>query len=219
MNEIKIPTTWDEVTIGQWQEISNIETDLPETKDIETIAILADIDPEEIRQLNIKTYQSLKEKLRILSDSPISTEMKLKIELNGRKYGFIPNLDFITAGEWADINQWSNDSVDNLHLISAVLYRPIIKEDDDNYEIAPHLPNGFMQRAELFKKELPITAVYQSIFFFISFGIEYMRILTEYLTEEELEKKKKTSKKTTTQKATKRKRDKPSKNNGEHMIS
>lgn len=50
-----------------------------------------------------------------------------RFELNGIEYGFIPNLDAITAAEWIDIDTYQKGD-DNIHRLLSILYRPIIKE-------------------------------------------------------------------------------------------
>jgi hypothetical protein len=55
--------------------------------------------------------------------------------LNGIKYGFQPNLNKLTVGEWIDIDNYQKDSVTNAHKLMSILYRPIIKQVKDNYEI------------------------------------------------------------------------------------
>ena len=93
--EIKLPSSWDQVTIGQWQEINMIQADNDVSKYIETLAILSDTDPEEFRQLTIPEYRKVQEQTIWLSE-PLKNEVKIKFELEGVKYGMIPHLDFIT---------------------------------------------------------------------------------------------------------------------------
>ena len=215
---LKLPTSWDEVTISQWQEINGIQADTDIAKYIETISILADCDPEDIRQMGIREYQSLQKQTTYLSQ-PLKNEVKLKIEIDGKKYGMIPHLDFITAGEWIDAETWKDQPVDNLHLYCALIFRPITKEDGDEYEIEKHKPEGFMRRADLFKNKLPITTVYGSVLFFSASALQFMKVLADFLEADQKKKTKKTVTKTkTTQKATKTNKKKPSKSRGGSTI-
>lgn len=214
--EINLPKSWDDVTIGQWQEINMIQADNDVSRYIETLAILSDTDPEEFRQLSIPEYRKIQEQTIWLSQ-PLKNEVKIKFELEGVKYGMIPHLDFITAGEWIDAETWKDKPVDNLHYYCAMLFRPIVKEGDNDYEIEKHIPAGFQKRAELFRDLLPITTVYGSVLFFSALGIQFIPILADFL---ELDKKEKgkTMKTKTTQKATKKRKGQRSKRNGESMI-
>lgn len=215
--EIKLATSWDQVTVGQWQEISNIQADNDVSKYIETLAILSDTDPEEFRQLSIPEYKKVQEQTHYLS-KPVPNEVKIKFELDGVKYGMIPHLDFITTGEWIDAETWKDKPVDNLHYYCALLFRPITKENGDDYEIEKHIPAGFQKRAELFRDLLPITTVYGAVVFFSSLGIQCMQILADFLEVQQKVTEKKTTKKKTIQTHTRVKKQPRSKRNGESMI-
>jgi hypothetical protein len=50
-----------------------------------------------------------------------------RFELDGIEYGFIPNLDIITAAEWIDIDNYQKEDKD-IHRLLSILYRPIVKK-------------------------------------------------------------------------------------------
>ena len=77
-----------------------------------------------------------------------------------------------------------DDSIKNMHLISALLYRPVIKEDGDDYEIEKHKTQGFMKRSDIFLNEVSISTVYGSLLFFSASGINFCEIMADYLEEE-----------------------------------
>lgn len=53
---------------------------------------------------------------------------------NNVEYGFIPNLDEITVGEYLDIDLYQTDK-NSVHRLMSVLYRPVINKTRDNYKI------------------------------------------------------------------------------------
>jgi len=55
-------------------------------------------------------------------------------KLNGIEFGFIPNLNNITVGEWVDLDSYQARK-DCLHKIMAILYRPIVNKLNDTYSI------------------------------------------------------------------------------------
>lgn len=178
MREIK--TKWSEVTIGQYQELASIQTDNEIGLFIERLSILTDRDPAEIRSLGLKQFQDFQKKLAFLSED-VSAEVILKFELDGVRYGMIPDLNFITAGEFIDAENWKSEPIDNLHLYAALLFRPIVKETEDNYYIEEHKSHGFVKRSELFRDKLSIEIVNGAVLFFSSFVIGLMPILADYL--------------------------------------
>lgn len=194
---IQLPKSWNEITIKTWQELNLIQSESELTTLIERISILADCDPEDVRKLDIKEFNKLTEELRWLG-SDLPKEINLKIEIEGKKYGMIPDLNFISTGEFVDIENWKDKSVENIHLIAAVLWRPIIKEEEGGtYFISKHKPEGFMNRADLFYNNLKITDIWGAVLFFSSFGLQFLEIIQDYLVVEgkitEVKKPKKTS--------------------------
>jgi len=207
--ELKVKS-WKDVTIEMYQELSNIESGNDISVIINKISILVDTDQEEIRNLPVPEFRKLTEDISWVANDP-TKEVKIKFEIDGKKYGMIPDLNFITTGEWADIEAWKDESNENLHLIAALLYRPITKEDGDEYEIEPHKTQGFMKRADLFKQRLTIDQMWGSLLFFSASGLKFIEITADYLEEEAKVATRKAKraaaykkKKMTTQKATKK---------------
>lgn len=201
-----IAQDWKEVTIEMYQELTSIERENDISNIIERISVLADCDPQDIRNLPIPKFKDLTNQIEWVMEKP-NPNLNLKVEIDGKKYGMIPDLSFISTGEWADIENWKDKSIENLHFICALLYRPITKEVGDEYEIEPHKPQGFMKRAELFRKKLTIDHVFGAVLFFSASGLTFIEIIADYLEEEAKVVKKsqmKNSKKKTTPKATKK---------------
>jgi hypothetical protein len=200
--------TWDDITLQTFKELKSVQSENEITMSINRLSILCDCDPEELRALPVNRFRKLTEEMVFLNE-PIPNNIKLKIEIDGQVYGMIPDLNFISAGEFIDIENFKADSEANIHNICAVLFRPIVKEDEAGYLIANHSPRGFSKRAELFLNKLPITAVWGALLFFSHLGIQSLEIITDYL---EVEKKEPMTKKT--QKTTKPSAKKPSVKSG-----
>lgn len=60
---------------------------------------------------------------------------KRTFELKGTRYGFIPNWEDFTAGEWIDMEVYTQDFWKTAHKAMSVLYRPIDREWGDAYTI------------------------------------------------------------------------------------
>jgi len=176
-------TSWDDVTIAMWQELNSIETQSEITRQIEQISILTDTDSEEIRSMPMNKFNELRNELVFLSQKP-TANVTTTFEIEGKEFGIIPQLDFISTGEWMDAENWKENPVDNIHLYAALVYRPITKKDGDVYEIEPHKSAGFMERAELFKNTLSITTIHGAVLFFSSFVIGFMPILEDYFNQD-----------------------------------
>jgi hypothetical protein len=193
LEDIKFPQSWDEIPIKVWKELNSVQSEYESTKTIERMAIITDTDPEWIRSLSFAQFNKFQSNLTFLNSS-ITNEVKTTFTLGRKEYGMIPHLDLISAGEWIDAENWKDKPIDNIHLYAALMYRPILKKDEDGYEIEPHTVNGFMSRAEKFDNELPITTIYGSVLFFSALGIVSMESITAFLELQQKGVKKKTRK-------------------------
>ena len=207
---------WSDITIGQYQEMMSIQTDKPITKFIESISIALDCDPQEIRDLSIQEYQTLQQKMEFISKEP-HTDMRKTFELSGRKYGLIPDMNLIKAGVFLDAEQFKLDAMANLHYTVALIYRPIVSEDEDGYQIAEHKAEGFEARAELFRDNLSIEVVLGAVLFFSLLAMELSTDLLISL-EEKMKVEQTKMKKMMTRQATKKRKHKPSTETGASTI-
>jgi hypothetical protein len=58
-------------------------------------------------------------------------------KIGEQEFGFVPELDNITYGEFVDLDTYLQD-VENLHKAMAVLYRPIVQKVKSRYLIEPY---------------------------------------------------------------------------------
>jgi len=116
--------------------------------------------------------------LQKLQDS----SLKKVIKINDVEYGFHPNLDDITLGEYADIETYIKDGVEKkLPEMMAILYRPIIEKKNDLYTIEAYDGNIRMRAEEM--KSMSAEQVQSALVFFWSFAAVLLEILPLYLTQ------------------------------------
>jgi hypothetical protein len=97
------------------------------------------------------------------------------------EFGFVPNLDKITAGEYFDLCKYGTD-VETLNNLMAILFRPIDKKDSfGNYTIQDY--KGTSDWAEAMKLT-PMNVVNGALFFFLNLSTE-LTTYTLNLTEKE----------------------------------
>lgn len=98
-----------------------------------------------------------------------------RFQLDGVWYGFIPNWKKVTFAEFVDLDtlfsKKKNQILDHIHLLTAIMYRPIISDPSlPKYEIEKYDVDSMEDRAYLFKNELDIRYFLGAQFFFINFG-------------------------------------------------
>lgn len=101
-----------------------------------------------------------------------------RFKLDGVDYGFFPNWKDITYAEFVDMDTISTKKHDELlnllHILAAVMYRPIIKErSEHDFDIEKYDVKTMKDRAELFKKKLDVKYILGAQFFFIKFAKRY----------------------------------------------
>ena len=97
--------------------------------------------------------------------------------LNNIEYGFIPNLDDMTLGEYVDLDTYL-PKWEEIEKAMAVLYRPITKTYKGKYQIEDYTAEG--QDAY---KDMPMSIVFGAMFFFYRLGIDLSQIMTVYLEQ------------------------------------
>jgi hypothetical protein len=196
---------WNAVSIGTYQELCGVDYDNELSKSVQIISILTDTDSDTIRKIPLKEFYRLSESAKFISDLPINADVRRVIEIDGTEYGFINDLDLnVTLGEWMDIENWKDKSIDNMHYILALIYRPVVKRSGDDYTIEEYKAENFMRRAELFREKMTIESVYGAYLFFSLFAIEYIQSSLDYSEAGEKVTTKKSTKKTQTRRVTKK---------------
>jgi hypothetical protein len=111
-----------------------------------------------------------------------------RFELDGVEYGFIPSWKDMSFGEFADLDtlmtKKPEEMLNYLHIITAILYRPITKSKSEHkFEIEEYNVKLMEERAELFKNKLNVEYALGSQFFFIHFAKIYSKnILTSSMS-------------------------------------
>ena len=206
MKDVK---SWNDITVSQYQEMMMIDTTNEITKFVEQISICLDVDTEEVRAMSYSEYKELQSKMSFLSLEP-KAEMDLIIEVEGRKYGLIPDMSLISAGVFIDAEQFKLEPMENLHNLLALIYRPVLRElPDGEYEIEEHKAQGFEKRANLFKT-LSIETVLGAVLFFSLLGTESSIAFLSYSSQVMMEQQEKLMKTTKTQTPTKKRKQKRS---------
>ena len=135
---IEIPTSWKDVTLKQYLAM---QTELENYRDDEEAQVacmlfhLCNLNPTYMKGLSADGYNLLKAKLNQFV-SPDGIELNRIITIDGKEYGFEPNLSKMAYGAYADITQWDTISIDkNWPKIMSILYRPITQKKGERYQI------------------------------------------------------------------------------------
>ena len=178
--EYNLINSWKDVTLEKWVKLSS-EKESTTKEAEETIAALSDIPKKLIKELSIKDVAVIMSKVAELQAKQDS-ELKRIIEVEGREYGFHPDLDSITLGEYADLETFIKNGFEkHLPEVMAVLYRPIVEKKNKIYTIEAYDGNISIRAEEM--KKMSAEQVQSALRFFFVFVRKLSEILPLYLME------------------------------------
>tara|TARA_B110000858_G_scaffold167842_1_gene195979 strand:+ start:1406 stop:2050 length:645 start_codon:yes stop_codon:yes gene_type:complete len=182
VTEFKLPTSWDEVSLGQYSKLMlSIEKEgISEIElMIKSLNALVCIDEVLLTKVPLKQLREAYNQLGELISTNPNNELSRVVEIDGIEYGFIPDFDDFTLAEFVDLDNYLQNSWDNMSKIFAVLYRPIKDREDNKYTIDTYTLKDIKERRELFNERLSIDTIYGALVFFCDIGrkrIELMQL-------------------------------------------
>ena len=182
VKEFKLINKWSDVTLEKWLKLIDFHSGSKSSEAEETIAALSDIPKKLIKQLELKDVAVIMSKIAELQQKQDSS-LKRIIEVEGKEYGFHPDLDSITLGEYADIETFiKNDIEKHLPELMAVLYRPITEKGENEVYTIQAYDGNIRIRAEQMKK-MKAEQVQSALVFFYHFVNVLLKTLPSYLME------------------------------------
>jgi hypothetical protein len=161
--KVVVPTSLSEITLDQYQRFARLEGD----EEFLTHKMLEIFCGVPLAQLPNVKFSSVANVMRhintMFSEKP---PLKPEFTLGEHTFGFIPNLEDITFGEYVDLDNYMSD-VQDLHKTMAVLYRPVTERAGRRYAIEPYESAG--KYADLMK-DAPMDAVMGASLFFYRLG-------------------------------------------------
>mgnify|MGYP003639228248 CR=1 FL=1 len=185
----KLIDSWSDVSLKELSRLMEYRKLTPTQEAINTINMFSDIPKDMIKKLRLEDITGM---LSLLSDLEVEKDMTFKatFKLHGVKYGFIPSLEDISLGEYADIETFIKDGVEkNLANIMSVLFRPVVDDKKDYYTIESYDATTQQRRSKLFY-DMSGMQVQNSMVFFWSFVRELYKCFPSYLMNQ-LKKKNK----------------------------
>jgi hypothetical protein len=181
VKEFKLIDKWEDVTIETYSKLMTFTNGTKSSEALATLTELSNIPKELLNQLELKHIVLMLEKLSHLQ-SQEDTTLKNIIEINGVEYGFMPDLDSISLGMYADIETFIKNGIDkNLPELMAVLYSPIKLKKNDIYIIEPYDGDIRLRAEEM--KQMSATQVHSALVFFYHFGSVLLTTLQLSLIE------------------------------------
>ena len=176
---ITIPTSLKDITLRQYKKFLKLQEKVTDERllNAKMIEIFCGIKFEQVMLLKLSDSQEIIDLL--LKIFELKPSLVSKFKLNGIEYGFHPELDDLTLGEYIDLDTFIGDW-DNMEKAMNVLYRPVLVKMKDKYSI-----DSYVLENDVFLLDMPMDAVMSSIFFLWNLGLDLSTIMTNSLDNKE----------------------------------
>jgi len=164
--EINVPSSLSEITLGQYQKFLKIAENNPDGNflNAKMIEIFCGIPLSDSYKLKMSSVTAILDILNeMLAITPQHVE---RFKMNGIEYGFIPDLDEMSLGEYIDLDN-NASKWEQMHVAMNVLYRPIKTSKVGKYNI-----KDYDVKFPEVMKDMPLDAAIGSLFFFYNLGME-----------------------------------------------
>ena len=165
--EFNLIEKWEDVTLDRWVKLISHKGKTKSADARVTIEALSNIPATVLDKLELAHIVVILNSLATMQKSENSSLREI-IEIEGKEYGFHPDLDGITLGEFADLETYMQDMEKNLPEIMAILFRPIVAKEGDYYQIEAY-DGEIKLRAEVMRK-ISAEKVQDALVFFYNFG-------------------------------------------------
>ena len=176
--KVIVPTALSEITLDQYQRFARLEGD-EEFLTHKMLEIFCGVPLAELPNVKFASVANVMRHINTMFNE--KPNLKTEFTMGGETYGFIPNLEDITFGEYVDLDNYMGD-IQELHKTMAVLYRPINERIGKRYAIEPY-ESASKYSASM--KDAPMDVVMGASVFFWRLGNE---LLLATLTSLEKEK-------------------------------
>lgn len=168
---LKLPARFEDMTLGMLQVLETTDDMLA------CLEVCTGQPNEQLRQLPKVLLEEGYTHIQNVRAAETKRHLT-RFTLNGTEYGFIPNWDEFTAGEWIDAEAYCQDFWTNAHKLMALLFRPVTRSWGEAYEIEAYTSR---EAAEVFL-DMPADQVSGALLFFSTTRSEQLNTLRSSLT-------------------------------------
>jgi hypothetical protein len=195
---MKVPKSWDEISIGQYIELKPVldeEFDNPITELIHLLAVLLKQPLQEVGKLNVGEYIGIRKDLSFLWETELPRQVVDKFEIKGKWFKVVTNARELNGGQYMslvtklkDVNSDPNATINMMHEILTSISVPLEKGKLRWKEIEIE-PAYYQETSKLFYNHLPMSVAYPIALFFYNLSSSLMKVIQDYsnkkLTEAE----------------------------------
>ena len=179
---ITVPTKWSAVSLEKYLKMrKDMETYKDNDEAVYAVLFyhLCNVDAPTINKLDIETYTAIQNDLSRFMQN---TEYPLQqlVTIDGKEYGFEPNLSQMAYGAYVDLGKYENLTIDDKwHEVMSILYRPVTKKIGLSYQIETY--NGVINPDIFLNVDMEVH--FGALGFFIGLLQDCQKGILKYLRE------------------------------------
>ena len=179
--KINIPSSLKDITLRDYKHFLDIQKENKEDRflNAKMIQVFCKVSLEDVMRLKLSDSESIVEIISNMFEQKPALVKKFKI--GKTQYGFHPELDAMTLGEYIDLDTFISDW-DNMEKAMNVLYRPVLVSVKERYSIEDYNIDTASDMLDM-----PMDAAMSAIFFLWNLGIELSTVMTSSLDNQETE--------------------------------
>ena len=179
--DLKVPTSLNDIPLHQYQKFiktfENTDDITEEYAGLKMLEIFCGLKIDEALEVKISDVNKITDKInKALSEKPL---LITRFKLGKTEFGFVPQLDDLTFGEFVDIENNIADW-DTMHKAMSVLYRPIEQRLNNKYEIEKYRGDSWHDAM----LNMPSSVAISAINFFFHLENDLLKVTLPYSTTE-----------------------------------
>jgi hypothetical protein len=178
--QVKVPTSLNEIPLKHYVDFLNVQKGSNDEEFIaqKMIEIFCGIRLADVAKIKLTSLNEMVAHFAQLFS--VKPEFKQTFKIGEIEFGFIPNLEEITFGEYVDLENHLQ-SWDSYNKAMAVMYRPVKTRIKDKYEIHEYVPSKDHQDLMQFA---PLDVCIAASVFFYNLGNELLTATLNYLEKQ-----------------------------------
>lgn len=182
--DLRVPTSLNDIPLHQYQKfIKTFENEKELTDDYaatKMLEIFCGLKLTEALKIKIADMRNITAKLnKALSEKPL---LITRFKLGSTEFGFVPQLDDLTFGEFVDVENNIGDW-ETMHKAMAVLYRPVTERVGKKYAIEEYRGDSWHDAM----LNMPASVAVSAITFFFHLENDLLKVTLPYSAKAETE--------------------------------
>ena len=172
MQKIKVKLDYSTITVKQYVDFLNNEGN-----DVGQVSAIIGQSKDFVRQLTPEDMEKAITAFREVITNPLANHQH-----KWKGYGFIPDINKISFGEWLDLDTNCKDFPKNLPKLLSILYRPISSEIGTKYKIEQYTSDHLSNAKDF--EQMPLSIANGALLFFSTIESELVTTSLSFLEQQ-----------------------------------